>query len=74
MTYNAPPSNINPLRDKAYSTFAATFNGIAGNLIFRGYHNIDFVEDWTNEIMSFVPTIEINGNSLPTDQQKQKFF
>lgn len=74
MTYNAPPSNINPLKDKLYGTYAATFNGIAGNIIYRGYHNIDFVEDWVSEIMSFVPTIEVSGNTYPTQEQMKKFF
>lgn len=74
MTYNAPPSNINPLKDKAYSIFASTFNGMAGNMIFRGYHNIDFIEDWVENIMSFVPEIQVYGNTYPTEEQKQKLY
>jgi hypothetical protein len=74
MTYNAPPSNINPLYDKAYSTFSSTINGMAGNIIYRGYHNIDFIEDWVDGIMSFVPTVQVLGNTYPSNTQIQKLY
>lgn len=74
MTYNAPPSNINPLNDKAYSAFASTINGLAGKVIYRGCHNIDFIEDWVGNIMSFVPSIEVQGNTYPTQEQLQKLY
>lgn len=74
MTYNAPPSNINPLYDKAYSAFASTMNGIAGQIIYRGYHNIDYIKDWVDEIMSFVPTINVLGNTYPSPEQLRKLY
>ncbi len=74
MTYNAPPSNINPLKDAAYSTFVSTINGMAGNMIYRGYHKIDFIKDWVDNILSFVPSIEVIGSNYPTVEQKQKLY
>jgi len=74
MTYNAPPSNINPLYDKAYSSFASSMNGIAGKIIYRGYHNIDFIKDWVDEIMSFVPTVDVLGTTYPSPEQLKKLY
>ena len=74
MTYNAPPSNINPLYDKAYGAFASTFNGMAGNILYTGYHKIDFIEDWVDNIMSFVPNVQVFGTTYPTAEQIQKLY
>ena len=74
MTFNQPPSHIDPLGSIAYNSFAGTFNGIPGALIYKGYHGIGFLKDWSDKILSFVPTITVFGTTYPTTEQKKKFY
>lgn len=74
MTFSQPPSHIEPLGRDAYGSFVGAFNDIPGSLIYKGYHTIDFLKDWADKILSFVPEITVFGTTYPTVAQQQKFY
>jgi hypothetical protein len=60
MTYNFPPSNMNYLAGDKYNKFSGYFNNIYKEILYRGYHSMDIVENWSSNILAFIPKIDVD--------------
>jgi hypothetical protein len=60
MTYNFPPSSMNYLIGDQYNKFSGYFNNIYKDILYRGYHSMDIVENWSSEILAFTPQINVD--------------
>jgi hypothetical protein len=60
MTYNFLPSNMNYMPGDKYNKFSGYFNNVYKEILYRGYHSMDIVENWSSKILAFTPQIDVD--------------
>lgn len=65
MKYNNPRnfSSIWPTASNNWKTFTGTLNGIPSNYIYGIYSNLQFIKDWTNDIIAIMPELNIGNKN-----------
>ena len=65
MKYSDPRhySSITPSPSSKWGSFTGTLNGIQSNFIFGIYNDLDFIEDWTDQIICLMPEIPLGDTN-----------